>query len=477
MSDNDKTLEIEIIQGAEGTVAATEPYGAEQAREYADEAASYADQAKGYKDLSEAWAQSETNPAGENTRSAKTWSSVAREWAESDKEPDGVKDAKSSKTWAGVANDHANTASLKANEATASANTASLQAQAAASSAETATTKACEASTSASNAALSAKAAADTYQILVNNDLPKKADLAGADFTGKVTVPTAPEGTNDTQVASTAFVAAAIATVINGSPEALDTLQELAAALGNNPNFATSITNLIAGKLDKTGTAVRASCDAEGNDIKATYATKTEVSNRIDNLSQVATTGDYRDLMNQPAIPSKTSALINDSRYVSTDEKGNVVLAGTLTATQVFNAVYNDYAEFFPRGESTERGDIIACDDSSPREQYVRATEKSQCVVGIHSEEFAQIIGGLQVEEGKGVMETNIRQFIPVAMAGRVHVKYFGKAIVGMRVVPSEIPGVGRAWQEGDSLDHVVGRIVEPDTRQDIRLVKILVGR
>lgn len=197
----------------------------------------------------------------------------------------------------------------------------------------------------------------------------------------------------------------------------------------------------------------------------------------ISDLAMVATSGKYTDLLERPVIPSKTSELTNDSRYVSTDASGNVVLTGTLTATQVFNAVYNDYAEFFPRGENTERGDIIACDEASTREQYVKATDKSLCVVGVHSEEFAQIIGGLQVEEGKGVMETNIRQFIPVAMAGRVHVKYFGKAIVGTKVVPSEIPGVGRAWQEGDSLDHVVGRIVEPDTRQDVRLVKILVGR
>lgn len=270
---------------------------------------------------------------------------------------------------------------------------------------------------------------------------------------------------------------AAIAAMVDGSPEALDTLKELATALGNDPNFATTITNLIATKLDKTGTAVKATGDAAGNDIQKTYATKEELNKQGGSLATVATTGSYTDLLNLPAIPSKTSELTNDSRYVSTDENGNVVLTGTLTATQVFNAVYNDYAEFFPRGGDTERGDIIACDETSTREQYVKATDKSQCVVGVHSEEFAQIIGGLQVEEGKGVMETNIRQFIPVAMVGRVHVKYFGKAIVGTKVVPSEIPGVGRAWQEGDSLDHVVGRIVEPDTRQDVRLVKILVGR
>ena len=239
-------------------------------------------------------------------------------------------------------------------------------------------------------------------------------------------------------------------------------------------------------------TVDRSTADAAGNNIQTTYATKKElptVPSKVSaftndsgyvksaDLATVATSGKYTDLLERPAIPSKTSELTNDSRYVSTDASGNVVLTGTLTATQVFNAVYNDYAEFFPRGGETERGDIIACDETSTREQYVKATDKSLCVVGVHSEEFAQIIGGLQVEEGKGVMETNIRQFIPVAMAGRVHVKYFGKAIVGTKVVPSEIPGVGRAWQEGDSLDHVVGRIVEPDTRQDVRLVKILVGR
>lgn len=240
------------------------------------------------------------------------------------------------------------------------------------------------------------------------------------------------------------------------------------------------------------GLASKATGDSAGNNIQTTYATKKElptVPSKVSaftndsgyaksaDLATVATSGKYTDLLERPAIPSKTSELTNDSRYVSTDASGNVVLTGTLTATQVFNAVYNDYAEFFPRGGETERGDIIACDEASTREQYVKATDKSQCVVGVHSEEFAQIIGGLQVEEGKGVMETNIRQFIPVAMAGRVHVKYFGKAIVGTKVVPSEIPGVGRAWQESDSLDHVVGRIVEPDTRQDVRLVKILVGR
>ena len=78
-------------------------------------------------------------------------------------------------------------------------------------------------------------------------------------FTGTPTVPTAGKGTNNGQIASTAFVAQAIAALVNSAPGALDTLQELAAALGNDANFAATITNALAGKLGKTETAVRAS--------------------------------------------------------------------------------------------------------------------------------------------------------------------------------------------------------------------------
>ena len=193
----------------------------------------------------------------------------------------------------------------------------------------------------------------------------------------------------------------------------------------------------------------------------------------------MATSGSYKDLGDKPTIPSKTSQLTNDSRYVATDTDGNVTLSGTLTATKVYNAVYNDYAEFFPRarGAITETGDIIACDDSSTREQYVKATDKSKYVVGVQTEEFAQIIGGLQVPDGMDILGYNLPYYIPIALAGRVHVKYVGKAVVGTKVVVSSIPGVGRAWQEGDPDDQVVGVIVQPDTLESQRLVKIKVRR
>ncbi|HDS6504656.1 TPA: phage tail protein [Enterobacter asburiae] len=81
---------------------------------------------------------------------------------------------------------------------------------------------------------------------------------ASPTFTGTPKAPTAAAGNNSTQLANTAFVQAAIAGLVSSSPAALDTLNELAAALGNDPNFAATMTNALANKqpLDNTLTAL-----------------------------------------------------------------------------------------------------------------------------------------------------------------------------------------------------------------------------
>jgi len=72
-----------------------------------------------------------------------------------------------------------------------------------------------------------------------------KANLSSPNFTDIPTVPTASNGTNTTQIANTAFVSTAIANLVASSPSTLDTLNELATALGNDPNFATTISTLL----------------------------------------------------------------------------------------------------------------------------------------------------------------------------------------------------------------------------------------
>lgn len=72
------------------------------------------------------------------------------------------------------------------------------------------------------------------------------ATLASPTFTGTPVGPTAAPGTDTTQFATTAFVQAALAALVDSSPAALDTLNELAAALGDDANFATTMTNALA---------------------------------------------------------------------------------------------------------------------------------------------------------------------------------------------------------------------------------------
>jgi hypothetical protein len=79
------------------------------------------------------------------------------------------------------------------------------------------------------------------------------APLASPALTGVPTAPTAAANTNTTQVATTAYVQTEINDLIAASPAALDTLNELAAALGNDASFSTTVTNSIATKLPLAG--------------------------------------------------------------------------------------------------------------------------------------------------------------------------------------------------------------------------------
>ncbi|WP_052924559.1 phage tail protein [Escherichia coli] len=92
------------------------------------------------------------------------------------------------------------------------------------------------------------------FSTTINNALALKAPLSSPALTGTPTAPTAAQSINNTQIATTAFVKSAIAGMVGSAPAALDTLNELAAALGNDPNFATTMLNALAGKqpLDNT---------------------------------------------------------------------------------------------------------------------------------------------------------------------------------------------------------------------------------
>ncbi|MCX9067657.1 phage tail protein [Citrobacter portucalensis] len=111
---------------------------------------------------------------------------------------------------------------------------------------------------SETNSVSETKAATPKAVKTVMDAVTTKAPTVSPALTGTPTAPTAPADTNTTQLATTAFVVAALARLVNSSPAVLDTLGELAAALGNDPNFATTMTTALANKqpLDATLTAL-----------------------------------------------------------------------------------------------------------------------------------------------------------------------------------------------------------------------------
>ena len=168
------------------------------------------------------------------------------------------------------------------------------------------------------------------------------------------------------------FVNTAIANLIDSSPDALNTLKELATALGDDPNFATTVTNSIASKMplsggiftgavkfkDSTalpessglqyilgvtefssggqiqrasvanvtvGNATKATNDSDGNAINTTYAKKSS-------LSTVATSGDYNDLKNKPTIPT-IPTIPNPANYYWANVKVSSASSNTTAPT------------------------------------------------------------------------------------------------------------------------------------------------
>ncbi|PCO80718.1 tail fiber protein [Escherichia coli] len=168
------------------------------------------------------------------------------------------------------------------------------------------------------------------YSTTINNALALKAPLASPALTGVPTAPTAAQGTNNTQIATTAYVRAAISALVGSSPEALDTLNELAAALGNDPNFATTMTNALAGKqpLDATLTALAG---------LATGANKLPYFTGTDTVSQTDLTSVGRDILAKTSVLAVIQYLGLRELGTSGEKIPLLSTANTWSSRQTFN--------------------------------------------------------------------------------------------------------------------------------------------
>lgn len=177
-----------------------------------------------------------------------------------------------------------------------------------------------DAATSAQGAlADSAIQSGDNISVLVN-DSGYLTTVAFADLTSK---PTTLSGYGITDTYTTAEVDSAISTavsnLIDSAPGALDTLNELAAAIGDNANFSASVTTALGNRLRV--------------DINSQNLTVDQKANAVTNLglATVSTTGSYNDLSNTPTIPSNTNELTNGAGFITasstetlTNKSGNI---------------------------------------------------------------------------------------------------------------------------------------------------------
>lgn len=172
-------------------------------------------------------------------------------------------------------------------------------------------------------------------------------------------------------------------------------------------------------------------------------------------------------------IDSNTLGGLSATQFLRKDTsgtvRGNLTVTGTITGSQVFNAVFNDYAELFKKGEELEPGDVVSINSNVIQEEYIKSKKAySNLVVGVVSDEYGHILGGKNIP-----LEENLKEYAPIGLAGRVRVKVFGPIAKGQLLVSSHIPGVAMANKK-NILGTIIGKALESyDGKEGIKRIKM----
>ncbi len=171
--------------------------------------------------------------------------------------------------------------------------------------------------------------------------------------TGDVTVATkTSELTNDSGFATTTYVDTSVAGLVDSAPETLDTLNELSAALGNDPNFATTVANQIGTKVDKVngkGLSTNDYTTAEKNKLSgiATGANKTTVDSALSSTS----TNPVQNKVINTALAGKANSS-HTHAYLPT---AGGTMTGALTTKGIKLTSGTDYGTTLPSSPATNQ--------------------------------------------------------------------------------------------------------------------------
>jgi len=318
---------------------------------------------------------------------------------------------------------------------------------------------------------------------------------------------------------SIAYVDNAMSTLKGNPPLTLQTLENLAAAVGNSPTFASDVNNALALKaplaspaLTGTPTAPTASAGTNTSQIATTNFVTTAISSKAPlvspaltgtptaptatagtNTTQIATTNfvksavdtgisalsttinntlasfDYNSLTNKPAITSVgiTATIVptvnNSYNLGSSTQKFNTVYATTFNGTST-QATYADVAERFAADQEYAPGTVVALGGVAEITSAVE--DGSDEVFGVISTAPAHLMNA-----GAG----NDITHPAVAISGRVPVRVIGKVRKGQRLI-SAGNGLARAAERHELTGfNVIGRSLENKITDDVDTVETIV--
>jgi hypothetical protein len=227
-----------------------------------------------------------------------------------------------------------------------------------------------------------------------------------------------------------------------------------------------------------------------GGDVAESNATQLEDGTYSFNLTNIRATSINIEQGNENAMPAlfinntkdKEVKYVPNVTYNAQTKTLNIpnirtgtIAAEEITGQRIYGSYWSDYAEFFPKGEETNPGDLIILNPHSNTEEYVAHTgEQDIPVIGVHSDEFGHIIGGEDPIDKQDFLDYNLDRNIPVALAGRVHVSFVGKAKRNNYVVPSNVKGCAKLYDATkDNPLQIIGILVEDDDRTDKRRLRI----
>ncbi|WP_218072183.1 phage tail-collar fiber domain-containing protein [Escherichia coli] len=175
-----------------------------------------------------------------------------------------------------------------------------------------------------------------SWQVDLFPEINKKAPLDSPAFTGTPKTPTPDLNATGREIANAAFVRAVVAALVDSSPEALDTLNELAAALGNDPNFATTVTKSLAGKQPLNGILTMLS-QVTGTQNSLLYfdgegeLALSDISTRGRRLISMTTVDKMAVYLGALQISSRLSEIAEDGEEAQRESRENLGLKAAAT--------------------------------------------------------------------------------------------------------------------------------------------------